>query len=270
MVHVSDVSSGLRCGCFCVVCRNTLVAKKGSANRHHFAHAHAIKCEGAAETALHLLSKELLAALPSFSVPGYNFAIKRETAFGRSIELERTVAKGGLVKITSVRIENSEPGFVPDILIQSGERSMIVEIAVTHRVERRKLRRIRSRGVAAIEIQLDPSDALLDRESLAEKLQHDLQSKVWLFHPGQRDVERDFFRQYRLVRAQERAAKRMPSLQKIWQHSSPKSVVSVQNIDGRSLQECDRQIFLFMQKHGRNPTTEECLKLWPQFWAPPA
>ena len=268
LVHVSEVDRGMRCECVCVVCRSPLIAKKGSVNRHHFAHAHTVDCVGAAETALHLLSKELFASLKSFAVPQYEFSIKRETAFGRPTRHEKVVAKGEIVNVTSAQVENGERGFVLDIMIQSGDRLLVVEIAVTHRVGRDKLRRIRDRDVAAIEIQFDPSDALLDRDALREKLQNDLNSKVWLFHPRQREVEREFFKQYRLARAKERAAKRPSLIHQIQRHPPSSHARYVRNFDNRSLMECDRQIRLFMEEHGRGPTTKECLTLWPQFWAP--
>lgn len=38
MVHVSTVSSGLKCGCICPKCHEQLLARKGEEREHHFAH----------------------------------------------------------------------------------------------------------------------------------------------------------------------------------------------------------------------------------------
>jgi hypothetical protein len=69
LVHVSEVVRGLACDCTCVECRGALVAKKGTKRREHFAHAIDIDCLGAAETALHLVSKELISKLDCICLP---------------------------------------------------------------------------------------------------------------------------------------------------------------------------------------------------------
>ena len=66
------------------------------------------------------------------------------------------------------------------------------------------MRHIRRRDLPAIEIQLEPVDAILSRKQLSEKLQNDLQSKFWLFHPKQREAERTFYSKLRQVRKDNR------------------------------------------------------------------
>ena len=75
LVHLVDVSRKLGCRCVCVVCAHPLVAKKGAIRRHHFAHLRETDCHGAPETALHLLSKELMSQLSTFAIPSYIFLI---------------------------------------------------------------------------------------------------------------------------------------------------------------------------------------------------
>jgi hypothetical protein len=199
LLYIKDVQRGLACDCVCASCGQPLIAKKGALRRHHFAHFEITDCRGAAESILHRLSKELLAGLESLMVPPYNFIKKRKSKVGTLVEHEARVAKGGLVRVDSVRVEEVEEGFVPDIIIESDSKSLIVEVAVTHKVSRTKLRRIRKRDLPAIEIRLDPNDAFLPRDDLKAKLQSDLDSKVWLFHPAQREEERKFFSKETLI-----------------------------------------------------------------------
>ena len=61
LVHVDDVPKGLKCGCFCPRCGAKLYAKNGGTIReHHFAHEHSAECEGAYESSMHRLAKEIL------------------------------------------------------------------------------------------------------------------------------------------------------------------------------------------------------------------
>lgn len=58
LTHVSKAVSGRKCGCFCVVCGEPLVAKKGESRQPHFAHDKESECK--AETALHRIGKLLI------------------------------------------------------------------------------------------------------------------------------------------------------------------------------------------------------------------
>lgn len=268
LVHVSQVDRGLACGCVCVACLQPLVAKKGDIKEHHFAHQHNAECLGAAETALHLLSKELFAHMKSIAVPRYEFRLQREVS-RQSISVQALVLKGGVASIDSARTEQRKVGFVPDVILQCGPKSLIVEIAVTHKVERNKLRHIRRNNVPAIEIQLAPTDALLSRDDLREKLQHDLASKAWLFHPKQREAELEFFRKLRLASANSRAARERFKVAVNRGSRNVKPAKPDANWAAGSPLEADRLIFQFLQQHHRCPTAEECFKLWPQHWTRP-
>jgi hypothetical protein len=183
---IRDVDSGLACNCVCAGCGKRLVAKKGRIREHHFAHHEVTYCRGAAESALHLLAKELLAELETFEIPPYVYTLKRKMHGGKPVEHSAIVAKGGTVIVDAVRVEQRDDGFIPDIVIESRGKSLIVEVAVTHKVARAKARRLRRRNLPAIEIRLDTGDALRPRAELRDKLQAASDCKVWLFHPDQR------------------------------------------------------------------------------------
>ena len=43
---ISDVESGLKCGCICPQCHSVLIAHKGKKNIHHFKHYNSKECDG--------------------------------------------------------------------------------------------------------------------------------------------------------------------------------------------------------------------------------
>lgn len=261
LVHIADVTRGLSCGCFCVVCGGKLIAKKGFVRIHHFAHAADTDCQGAAETALHLLSKELICNLSSILLPQYKFKKEKRLKSGLTIRHEDNVVIGGEAVISKAFIEQAEDRFIPDITLESSSKILFVEIAVTHKVDRAKLRHIRRLGLPAIEIHLDITDATLTREELSNKLQNDLNSKRWLFHPKQRKAEREYFRKVRFALRQSRRPainlhRNVPVITRYQALSSYKV-----GTGGLSNVKIDRMYYEFFQKFGRQPDSEEELHL---------
>lgn len=273
LVFIADVPRGLACACTCAKCGRPLVAKKGQVRQHHFAHYEASNCRGAAESVLHLLAKELIRNLNDIQLPPYEFLVNRHAGFGESIRHRAIVAKGGVFHFQEVRVEEIEGNFIPDLVLESGLKSLIVEIAVTHKVPRDKLRKIRRRNKPAIEIQLDVSDSLLPRNVLQAKLRLELASKTWLFHPDQRVEERAFFARLRQARASfRRRLNPRPDDERAGTQANPPRQTdrhaALQFIPGgRHFQdECDRLMDGFQRTHGRLPTMDECLQLWPRLW----
>ena len=267
LIYISEAVRGLACGCICVACGHPLVAKKGRQRRHHFAHAVDVDCQGAAETVLHLLSKELFGELNYIDLPPYDFIKEQKTKAGAVVKHEQKIAKGGTASIKGAQIESSEAGFIPDVVLDCGTKNLIVEIAVTHKVDRDKMRHIRRRNLAAIEIRLDFSDAFLSRDELRNKLQKDLRSKFWLFHPDQREAERAFFLKLRKIRKAIRRTQAIP-VAPVLKPRQPTTTLHIKQ-PTFSLNECDKAAEEFYRVHKRNPTMEECIHLWPRLWKKP-
>lgn len=260
LVHIGEVARGLSCGCFCVVCGGRLIAKKGSVRVHHFAHAADTDCQGAAETALHLLAKELICNLPSIFLPQYKLKKEKRLRSGLVIKHEAMVVQGGEALVSGAKAEQSEDRFIPDITLESNSKTLFVEIAVTHKVDRAKLRHIRKCGIPTIEINLDLQDATLSREELSFKLQHDLNSKRWLFHPMQRKAEREYFEKVRFaLRKSRRPAINMqrnsPVRTQYQELTFPKRGGVLSNA------KMDRLYYEFFKKFGRQANSEGELHL---------
>ena len=156
LLHVSQVSRGLSCGCLCPACGATLIARQGKLREHHFAHASGDPCRYAGETALHLAAKEILSKRKEIVLPAVEARF-----YGTTIE----VAPEKRYILDSTELEHRVANIVPDVLAHVDGRSLHIEVRVTHEVDERKLAHIQQLGVSAIEIDLsDKPRDLLSRE----------------------------------------------------------------------------------------------------------
>lgn len=181
MVAVKDVPSGLACGCRCPECSRRLVAKKGDVRAFHFAHEGDGSCQGAYESMVHRLAKDIIADDHGLTIPKVEARYKTET---------RTAFEEQWFPVDDVRLEVWRDGIRPDIVVnrmcprQGEKRELAVEIYVTHRVDDEKLAAIRARGLATIEIDLSDIPRDIERCHL-EPLVRQSASRCWLFNPKQ-------------------------------------------------------------------------------------
>lgn len=260
LVHISDVPYGLNCGCICAECGNQLIARKGVERVHHFAHAASTSCNGGIETTLHKVAKELFLEISSIHVPEYIFKKQRILKTGQLIvHPEISLARRGLVKIENVQIEASLDSIRPDIVAFALDKKLIIEIAVNNPVNKQKLRKIRHSNFCAIEIKLDIADSFLTREQLKDKLEKDLKSKAWLYHPNQLREEFKFIQLVRDYLKKNRGESRKYSMTHGLKSNSYLS--SAFPYSNKSNINDDRMIFEFFLKFGRQPTGEEFERL---------
>lgn len=137
-----EVISGKDCGCFCPVCNSQLIARKGSERVHHFAHYKSYECENYGESMLHLLAKKILKEnkcimIPSFSVKTGNYSERKK------------------VKFEKISVERDFKDIKPDIIAWKNSSSFcFIEIAVTHKVDDEKLKKIKEYNISTLEIDL--------------------------------------------------------------------------------------------------------------------
>ena len=141
LLTIEDVDSGLACKCVCPGCKKQLIARKGAVKAHHFAHYQSEDCLSGFETALHKLSKEIIAASKTFTTPVLyypytNYVIYEETE----------------IFIENVKLETKLGEFIPDIVIETKGKKLLIEITVNNSVNCEKLQRIESKNLPAIEI----------------------------------------------------------------------------------------------------------------------
>jgi hypothetical protein len=87
-----------------------------------------------------------------------------------------------------------------------------------------------------------------------------LASKVWLFHPRQRQAEQVFYAKLRNVISSGFVASRIADVRQRREGNRP--------LGRSSLSVYDRPMEEFNSKHGRYPTWQECVKFWPHLWKP--
>ena len=183
LTHISAVPSGLACECSCPACGDRLVAKKGVATQHHFAHQGGTDCAQSLETALHLAAKDLLERRMQITLP------KVEVKFdGGAPDIQLRAAT--TYAIDRVILEKRIDSIIPDVLAFIGGAPLIVEVRVTHAVGAEKQARIAALGMSAIEIDLSEAPRTFELSSLEATVVDDVSKKVWLFNSVAHDHHR--------------------------------------------------------------------------------
>ena len=141
LVTIDDVDSGLKCNCVCPNCKQRLIARKGKIKEHHFAHYEVSDCGTAIETVTHRLSKDFISEAKYFVTPPIYFP-------GTKV----SIIDEAKVPIDEVKLESRLGFIVPDIIIVSSNKSLIIEIRVTHGVDDKKAFKIRQLNLPAIEV----------------------------------------------------------------------------------------------------------------------
>lgn len=141
LLTIEEVESGLKCNCFCPTCKKRLIARKGKIKEHHFAHDKGDDCGQGLETATHIISKEFIKDAEYFTTPPIYFP-----------NTKVVIVEESRVPIDSVTLESKVGSIVPDIVIKSGGKELLVEITVTHGVDFEKYHKIKNMKLPAIEI----------------------------------------------------------------------------------------------------------------------
>ena len=178
LTHVSQVPSGLACGCRCPGCDAPLVAKKGKANLHHFAHAKDADCGASVETALHLAAKEILERRKCIVLPIVEAKIPRE-GYSRVLD---TLAPEQEYSLDHVALEQRVDSIVPDVMAHIRGRAIAIEIKVSHAVDENKAARFRALGLSAIEIDLSKAPRTFTLEELEPLVIGPGPHKSWVFN----------------------------------------------------------------------------------------
>lgn len=225
IIHISEVpieDNGLKCGCLCPVCNDMLVAKKKGKKRvPYFAHKSNSSCTGSIETALHLFAKEVIKenrclVLPKLSIwygivdswQKENHIIITDKIYpyesddiyfcmdkdGDRVAIdendfeelkENEVVKEQLFYFDNVTLEKQVDNIRPDIILYKKDRELLVEVKVTHEVDKTKLDKIRSIKKPIIEIDLSMYDIdymNFNRKEVTSLILYKSENKSWLHH----------------------------------------------------------------------------------------
>lgn len=176
LVSVDNVENGLGCHCTCTQCGSPLVARQGEINDWHFAHKGGEDCPGAAESALHLAAKEIIQRDRKLLIPAIF------TDDGKELRPDR------LLSLNTVATEVSFEGFRADLVVTTPEEKIIVEIMVTHAVDKEKTALIERCGIPTLEIFVDPHqhdtwtwEAL--RKTVTGTEPASIMNRMWIYRP---------------------------------------------------------------------------------------
>jgi hypothetical protein len=230
LVHISEVDTGLACGCICPNCGERLIARKGEMNEHHFAHDHNSYCIGAYESALHLLAKEVVSQGRELFMPELEIQVSLVGVDG--IELYRENSQSAyILQYEKVEVEQTVDSYRPDLTlileqtiitdrIYYGMESCIdVEVKVTHGVDEEKLAKVATVNRPMIEIDVSEANTLADRQELEHWIIYHAPRR-WVYHPYQVSREEELLAQLGFI-ADEIAQ---------FRNTSPLEIVSPKNV----------------------------------------
>lgn len=150
LVFIDDVPNGKKCGCICSKCKDSLVAKNGGKkNVHHFSHSVDSNCKG--ESLSHLKAKEIIMRKKYLWLP--------------------TVNENQKVKFDYVEDEIliGDSNYRADLICKTGNKSIIVEIVVTHDLDSDKSLFLKSHNVNTLIIDLSRSLRIEEYNNLPDK-----------------------------------------------------------------------------------------------------
>ncbi len=193
IISIEQVESGLKCDCFCPACNGRLIAKKGLEKQHHFAHSDSEDCGKGTETILHKLSKEIISKSKTFKTP----ALKLNNS-------DITIFEETEIQIDNVKLEHRLEDIIPDIIIESKGKELLIEITVTHELCFPKTRTIEEKGFATIEIFAQElyaelyrsGDIFLKSNAFHEEILFGTRFKRWIFNEKTKKVKRELKNNY--------------------------------------------------------------------------
>lgn len=155
-VHISEVKNGDACNCSCIYCGEPLTAKQGNGGKApHFAHKPDSTCrwkEYVKQTDIHWRAEKIFLQEKEIILP------RIIRTFGN---IQCLMFNGGVFPIASIELEKRISDFIPDIVLQIGEATLLVEIFVTHAVDDVKKDKIRKDGRYDV-IEIDLSDKVYE------------------------------------------------------------------------------------------------------------
>ena len=110
--HISEVSSGLACGCKCAACGGRFEARKGTQRRHHFAHESNYECMYASEVAIYRAVADILEKLGQITLPP---AELRFPTWARS----ELIQDKKQISLDAVSYECGQLAYPPSLLVTS-------------------------------------------------------------------------------------------------------------------------------------------------------
>lgn len=182
IVHISEVSSGLECDCFCPACNAPLVARKGAIRTHHFAHHQGTDSQACVETALHLFAKQVLIEYKTVQLPEDHLSAEAIDRQGKK-HMKNLLVTAEIIEFTNVDAEVFRAGYRSDITAYPYEnQNLDIEICVSHKVDLEKQEKAQKSQACMIEIDLSGLEKDLSQEQIIQAVLYDA-PRQWISNP---------------------------------------------------------------------------------------
>ena len=187
------VEKGLACNCYCPNCNSKLIARKGDVRNPHFSHYKNNDCGWNGESVIHKISKEIISKSKILQLPRLIWDYKTNIVIYEKTE----------IPIYNVRLEERIGNIIPDIIIETQGREVLVEIKVTHGVDYDKTQKIKNLNLPTIEIDISriirtsffDRDYFLKSYKFAEALTDDSTNRYWIYNPEKKRIK-NLLKQY--------------------------------------------------------------------------
>lgn len=246
-VYIDDVPSGLACDCVCMACNMPVVARKGEANTHHFAH-HAktssddIQCPFNSDRALYWMCRNILTESKTIRLPALQWQW-REPDTGKYQTFDITTEKD--IPIDHVAFPFTlEQGYDADtVILTIGSHKLALRLGINKQFTQSRPDlaenpvKIEEVAYAAVGIHVGNIPQMIKerrkgfRNIVREVVLESVENKVWIYHPKERKPRKliaDKQEAHRLLlqQRQEMHADRNKASQRTTRHTTPQSALS--------------------------------------------
>ena len=202
IISISDIDEadrGIACNCVCPSCGLPLQAKLGYGKRQpHFSHDNS-NCnpDVARQTALHIMAKEIIETEKTMLFPVLAIPLKETLVYKKAPhmfkefpynEIQKSINYHNqtslLVCFDSVCLEKRISSIIPDIVVTKDDKKCLIEIAVTHFVDKAKEKKIKELGYPLLEIDLSELyGETISRDQLSKIIKENIEKKKWIYNP---------------------------------------------------------------------------------------
>jgi hypothetical protein len=191
VISILDIQKGLEYNCICPSCGMTVIAHKGNEIAHHFKHYNIEECIGGVETAIHLKAKEIIAAVKYIKLP----SLSANVSVG-GYSASKLILPSSVIELDDVVLEEKEGRIRPDLIATHQETKILIEIAVTHFIDKNKKEIIRNQDISCIEIdlsELHKSNKNITDDELKQNIIERLDNKKWIHNRKYKDAKKKAF-----------------------------------------------------------------------------
>ncbi|WP_321290150.1 competence protein CoiA family protein [uncultured Sunxiuqinia sp.] len=194
LVTIDDVEKGLACNCYCPNCKSRLLARHGNIREHHFSHYKNEDCGWKGESIIHKLSKDIISKHKFIKAPRLLWQTKPEI-----IIYDETY-----IPIDKIKLEHKIDKIIPDILIESKGKELIIELKVSHGINYDKYLKIKRLNISTIEIDVrelinqlfKQKDYYLTDPKFEDALVNNPNCKYWIFNTEKERLRKIILKDY--------------------------------------------------------------------------